>query len=87
MVRKWAGGYPVTDLPAGASYHLESLTYSAATGGWVGVWLDTPLGFHRHPAVSLHARTRDQVLALAADRGLPWPDPAEGADRADRADR
>jgi len=74
----------VTDPPAGGCYHLESLAYSAGTGGWVGVWLDTPLRFHRHPAVTLHAPTRDQVGVAAAHRGLPWPDPTGGADRADR---
>ncbi len=37
------------------------------------MWLDTPLGFHRHPAVTLHGVTRDQIRVLAAHRGLPWP--------------
>jgi len=74
----------VSELPTGAGYHLESLTYSAGTGGWVGVWLDTPLGFHRRPAVILHGATREQVRVLAAHRGLPWPDLDGGTDRRDR---
>jgi len=65
---------PAGDSPAGAGYHLQSVAYSAGTGGWVGVWLDTALGFHRDPAVTLHAPTRDQLQILAVHRGLPWPD-------------
>jgi len=63
-----------------AGYQLESLAYSAGVGGWVGVWLDAPLRLQRHPGVTLHARTRDQVRDLAAARGLPWPQTAAGPD-------
>ena len=67
----------MTDPPVGAGYQLESLGYSAGTGGWVGVWLDTPFGFRPHPVVTLHAPTRDGVRVLAAQRGLPWTDLAD----------
>ena len=74
----------MSDLPAGPGYHLKSLAYCAGIGGWVGVWLDTPLGFHRHSAVTLHAPTRDQIQILAAQHGLPWPELNDEADDADR---
>ncbi len=68
--RRWPAG----DSSAGAGYHLQSVAYSVGAGGWVGVWLDTALGFRRDLAVTLHAPTRDQLRILAAYRGLPWPD-------------
>jgi len=70
----------VSDRPSDAGYHLQSVAYSAATGGWVGVWLDTALGFRRDPAVTLHAPTRDQLRILAVHRGLPWRDLDGGTD-------
>jgi len=63
-----------------AGYQLASLAYSAGVGGWVGVWLDAALGLQRHPGVTLQASTRDQVRDLAAQRGLPWPQPAADPD-------
>ncbi len=74
----------MTDLPAGARYQLDSLAYSAGVGGWVGVWLDAPLGLQRHPGVTLHAPTRDQVRDLAATQCLPWPPPAASRDTGGR---